>query len=61
MDASGRRGQGKRGSKFHGQQPIDEYLASQNLWRKLIAKDGSCLFRAVAECVSSAVMLCMFS
>ncbi|XP_071498300.1 uncharacterized protein [Diadema antillarum] len=29
--------------------PIDDFLASQGLMRKLTAKDGSCLFRAVAE------------
>ncbi|XP_067848477.1 OTU domain-containing protein 4 [Heptranchias perlo] len=28
---------------------LDEYLRSQGLYRKRIAKDGSCLFRAVAE------------
>ncbi|XP_041078880.1 OTU domain-containing protein 4-like [Polyodon spathula] len=28
---------------------MDEYLRSQGLYRKEIAKDGSCLFRAVAE------------
>uniref|UniRef100_UPI00358E20EE UDP-N-acetylglucosamine transferase subunit ALG13-like isoform X1 n=1 Tax=Myxine glutinosa TaxID=7769 RepID=UPI00358E20EE len=30
-------------------QSIDEYLSSHGLYRKFIAKDGSCLFRAVAE------------
>lgn len=30
-------------------EPIDDFLASQGLTRKIIAKDGSCLFRAVAE------------
>lgn len=28
---------------------MDEYLRSQGFYRKKIAKDGSCLFRAVAE------------
>ena len=28
---------------------MDDYLASLGLWRKPTAKDGSCLFRAVAE------------
>ncbi|XP_048463258.1 OTU domain-containing protein 4 [Rhincodon typus] len=28
---------------------LDEYLRSQGLYRKRIAKDGSCLFRAVSE------------
>ncbi|XP_032811110.2 uncharacterized protein LOC116942849 isoform X2 [Petromyzon marinus] len=31
------------------QQSIDEYLSSHGLYRKFIAKDGSCLFRVVAE------------
>ncbi|XP_030836521.1 OTU domain-containing protein 4 isoform X2 [Strongylocentrotus purpuratus] len=30
-------------------EPIDDFLASQGLVRKITAKDGSCLFRAVAE------------
>lgn len=28
---------------------MDTYLRSQGLYRKRVAKDGSCLFRAVAE------------
>lgn len=28
---------------------MDEYLRSMGFYRKKIAKDGSCLFRAVAE------------
>ena len=28
---------------------MDEFLARLNLYRKPIAKDGSCLFRAVSE------------
>ena len=29
--------------------PMDLYLESIGLWKKRIARDGSCLFRAVAE------------
>lgn len=29
--------------------PMDVYLRKLGLYRKLVAKDGSCLFRAVAE------------
>ena len=29
--------------------PMDTYLDSLGLWKKRIARDGSCLFRAVAE------------
>lgn len=29
--------------------PMDIYLESLGLWKKRIARDGSCLFRAVAE------------
>ena len=32
---------------------LDEVLANKNLLRKAIAKDGSCLFRAVAEQVGT--------
>ena len=28
---------------------MDAYLASLGLWRKQVANDGSCLFRAAAE------------
>lgn len=31
---------------------MDEHLRKNRLYRKKIAKDGSCLFRAVAEQVS---------
>lgn len=31
---------------------MDEFLAKKGLYRKPIAKDGSCLFRAVSEQVS---------
>lgn len=39
----------------HFQVTLDKFLGSKNLWRKPIAKDGSCLFRAVAEQVSASV------
>ena len=29
--------------------PMDTYLDTLGLWKKRIARDGSCLFRAVAE------------
>lgn len=29
--------------------PMDAYLDTLGLWKKRIARDGSCLFRAVAE------------
>lgn len=32
---------------------MDEYLGSLGLYRKMTAKDASCLFRAVSEQVSS--------
>ena len=32
--------------------PMDCYLETLGLWKKRIARDGSCLFRAVAEQVS---------
>lgn len=32
-----------------GEPAMDGYLRSQGLYRKRVAKDGSCLFRAVAE------------
>lgn len=32
--------------------PMDAYLRKLGLYRKLVAKDGSCLFRAVAEQVT---------
>lgn len=32
---------------------MDEFLKSKGFYRKKIAKDGSCLFRAVAEQVST--------
>uniref|UniRef100_A0A8C6TQY9 ubiquitinyl hydrolase 1 n=1 Tax=Neogobius melanostomus TaxID=47308 RepID=A0A8C6TQY9_9GOBI len=46
MDSVGdRRSYEERGAEKH----MDEYLRSIGLHRKKIAKDGSCLFRAVAE------------
>lgn len=35
--------------KFMFQGSLEKFLAQKQLWRKQIAKDGSCLFRAVAE------------
>ena len=32
--------------------PMDSYLDTLGLWKKRIARDGSCLFRAVAEQVT---------
>ncbi|KAM7168540.1 OTU domain-containing protein 4 isoform 4-T5 [Macrochelys suwanniensis] len=37
------------GVEAPGAASIDSYLRSQGLYRKRVAKDGSCLFRAVAE------------
>ena len=37
---------------------MDEFLATLNLWRKPIAKDGSCLFRAVSEQVIKVALPC---
>lgn len=34
------------------EQLMDEYLKKLNLFRKPVAKDGSCLFRVVSEQVS---------
>jgi hypothetical protein len=33
--------------------PMDVYLESIGLWKKRIARDGSCLFRTVAEQVNN--------
>ncbi|XP_009875202.1 PREDICTED: OTU domain-containing protein 4 isoform X4 [Apaloderma vittatum] len=43
--------QGHRGGGADppGEDSMDGYLRSQGLYRKRVAKDGSCLFRAVAE------------
>ena len=37
------------GSSGNSEAAIDEYLQKLDLYRKPIAKDGSCLFRAIAE------------
>ena len=34
---------------YRGHQNLDKFLSDKKLQRKQIAKDGSCLFRAVAE------------
>ncbi|NWH62705.1 OTUD4 protein, partial [Geococcyx californianus] len=48
MEAASKGGeQGHRDSP--GDASMDGYLRSQGLYRKRVAKDGSCLFRAVAE------------
>lgn len=55
---------GRKGPKpktyNHFQMTLDKFLGSKNLWRKQIAKDGSCLFRAVAEQVWSMQAQCMY-
>ncbi|KAJ7395828.1 OTU domain-containing protein 4 [Pitangus sulphuratus] len=40
---------GSGGGDAPGHASMDRYLRSQGLYRKKVAKDGSCLFRAVAE------------
>lgn len=35
--------------------PMDCYLDTLGLWKKRIARDGSCLFRAVAEQVKKKI------
>ncbi|XP_057881282.1 OTU domain-containing protein 4 isoform X7 [Melospiza georgiana] len=54
MDAAGRAGGGEQsqpgsGRDAPGDTSMDRYLRYQGLYRKKVAKDGSCLFRAVAE------------
>ncbi|XP_050830009.1 OTU domain-containing protein 4 isoform X7 [Serinus canaria] len=54
MDAADRAGGGEQshpggGRDAPGDTSMDRYLRSQGLYRKKVAKDGSCLFRAVAE------------
>lgn len=48
------------GTDAPGEASMDCYLRSQGLYRKRVAKDGSCLFRAVAEqvtgCLKKAVL-----
>lgn len=41
------------GGSNYTETAMDEYLARLDLYRKPIAKDGSCLFRAVSEQVRS--------
>ncbi|XP_075277166.1 OTU domain-containing protein 4 isoform X3 [Opisthocomus hoazin] len=50
MEAAGRPAGGERSPQGGGgDAAMDCYLRSQGLYRKRVAKDGSCLFRAVAE------------
>ncbi|XP_055502189.1 LOW QUALITY PROTEIN: OTU domain-containing protein 4-like [Leucoraja erinacea] len=56
MDRVGAAGQGEDGEAVERSNPsspgevlLDAFLKNQGLYRKRIAKDGSCLFRAVAE------------
>lgn len=44
-----RQPKGRSSYKSQSQSELDRFLEGKNLWRKHIAKDGSCLFRAVAE------------
>ncbi len=46
-------GRKDRRAKYMFQGSLEKFLTKKELWRKPIAKDGSCLFRAVAEQVSS--------
>ncbi|TNN23094.1 OTU domain-containing protein 4 [Liparis tanakae] len=48
MDGGG----GVGGEEKGAEKLMDDYLKTLGLHRKRIAKDGSCLFRAVAEQVS---------
>ncbi|KAM6362439.1 OTU domain-containing protein 4 isoform 6-T6 [Alca torda] len=54
MEAAGKADGGEQshqgsGVEAPGEASMDCYLRSQGLYRKRVAKDGSCLFRAVAE------------
>ena len=54
MEAAGKPGGGEQsrcagGTDAPAAASMDCYLRSQGLYRKKVAKDGSCLFRAVAE------------
>lgn len=40
-----------------GRDPMDHWLDSKGFYRKHIARDGSCLFRAVAEQVCTCYVL----
>lgn len=42
----------ENGEESPADSAMDTYLRSQGLYRKRVAKDGSCLFRAVAEQVT---------
>ena len=42
-------GKRKRKTKLQKPASLAEHLRSNQLWKKPVAKDGSCLFRAVAE------------
>lgn len=58
MEAAGKPGGGEQsrcagGTDAPAAASMDCYLRSQGLYRKKVAKDGSCLFRAVAEQVNS--------
>lgn len=57
MEAAGKPGGGEQsrcagGTDAPAAASMDCYLRSQGLYRKKVAKDGSCLFRAVAEQVT---------
>ncbi|KAK2528790.1 hypothetical protein Q9233_007073 [Columba guinea] len=45
------------GQKSFSEVAMDEYLASLGLYRKMTAKDASCLFRAVSEQVGGSAVL----
>lgn len=45
-------GSTKSNEEREAEKSMDGYLKTQGLHRKKIAKDGSCLFRAVAEQVN---------
>ena len=47
-------------SAVNSEAAMDEYLQGLNLYRKPVAKDGSCLFRAVSEHVSSIVRIFLY-
>jgi beta-1,4-N-acetylglucosaminyltransferase len=43
------------GQKSLNEASMDEYLGSLGLFRKVVAKDASCLFRAISEQVNISV------
>lgn len=45
------------GQKSLSEVTMDEYLGSQGLYRKLTAKDATCLFRAISEQVKPGLAL----